>query len=334
MKKNVQWLLTKYPGGRLTSEELRWNEVSLEPLQEKMVSVKTRFLSLDPTNRVWMDDKDTYLPGLKIGDVMRGICIGTVEASHNPLFKQGDTVYGLWGWQSYYTTDGSDLVLLPDLPEMLPLTAHLGLLGHIGITAHYGILELGRPKAGDTVVVSAAAGAVGSLAGQIAKLQGAYVVGVAGTDRKCEWLTGELQFDAAINYKRSSVAASLAELCPGGIDIYFDNVGGEILDAALGVMKDFGKVVISGMITEYNNQNGTKFSNMVNIVTKRLLCKGFICLDHMDHAEKAYPDLINWSIQNKIRYQVDVRKGLENAPTALNALFEGSNNGKLIIEVA
>jgi NADPH-dependent curcumin reductase CurA len=335
MKKNTQWLLARYPKGPFTPRELEWRESPLQPIQEGMVRVKTKLLSLDPTNRVWMTDKDTYMPGLKIGDVMRGICIGTVEESRHSSFKQGAVVQGLWGWQSHYTTTGDDLALLPDLPPALPLTAHFGLLGHIGIAAHYGIMQIGKPKPGETVLVSAASGAVGSLAGQIARLCGARVVGIAGSDEKCRKIQEELQFDAAINYKKTPMKEGLERCCPNGVDVYFDNVGGWILDAALGAMNNYGRVIFSGMITEYNKeQPETRLSNVVNIVTKRLLLKGFISLDHMDYAAKAYSDLVSWSQQKKIRYQVDVRNGLENAPAALRSLFDGSNNGKLIIEVA
>lgn len=227
-------------------------------------------------------------------------------------------------------------MVLPPLPPSLPLSAHFGLLGHIGITAHYGMLEIAMPRVGDTVVISAASGAVGSLAGQIATLSGAHVIGIAGSDEKCRRLTQELNFDSALNYKTTNVSEALSQLCPDGIDIYFDNVGGVILDAALGAMKVNGKVIFSGMISEYNKERSapTGLTNITEIISKRLSCKGFICLDHMDHAEKAFTDLITWHLQNKIQYQVDVRSGLENAPDALNALFDGSNAGKLIIEVA
>lgn len=335
MKKNAQWLLAKYPKGQFTASELEWHESPLQPMQEGMVRVRTKLLSLDPTNRVWMTGKDNYMPALRIGDVMRGICIGIVEESYHPSFEHGALVQGLWGWQSHYITTGEDLSPLPPLPASLPLSAHFGLLGHIGLTAHYGIMEIGRPKPGETVVVSAASGAVGSLAGQIAKLCGARVVGIAGSDEKCRKIQEELKFDAAINYKKTPIKEGFERCCPNGIDVYFDNVGGWILDAALGAMNNYGRVIFSGMITEYNKElPETRLSNLVEIVTKRLLLKGFICLDHLDYAEKAYSDLITWSQQQKIRYQVDIRNGLKNAPAALRSLFDGSNNGKLIIEVA
>ena len=334
MKMNQQWLVANHPVGAIQTSDFIWNESTLAHLGEGMVQIRTIYLSLDPTNRVWLFKEDTYLPALQQGNVMRGLCIGKVTASDHPTFKVGDIVQGLWGWQSYHTSDGSDVSLLPALPG-LPLTAHFGLLGHIGIAAHYGMLGIGKPKAGETVVVSAAAGAVGSLAGQIAKLQGAYVVGIAGSDEKCRRLTEDLKFDAAINYKKGSIKESLERQCPKGIDVYFENVGGEILDAVLGRINNYGRIVGCGLISLYNQSTpGLHLTNIGQLFMRSVLLQAFICLDQLDTAEKIYSDLLEWHKAGKLQYQVEQVNGLENAPATLQKFFNGSNKGKLIIKVS
>lgn len=333
MDVNQQWLVARYPEGPLRLEDFTWRESPVEPLGAGMVRTRVLYVSLDPTNRVWFSE-GTYLPPLAVGDVMRAACIGVVEASRDPAHQPGDLVLGFLGWQSYATTDGSDLTVLPPLPG-LPLTAHFGLLGHIGLSAYHGMLEIGNPQAGETVVVSAAAGAVGSLAGQIAKIRGARVVGIAGSAEKCRRITHDLGFDAAINYNTDVVRKCLKKLCPDGIDVYFDNVGGTVLDAALGEINNFGRVVACGMMTEYNETGqGTTFRNLSNLVNRRVSLQGFIVLDHLDLAQKAYPELIAWHTAGKLDYAVDLVQGLQNVPAALGRLFDGTNSGKLIAQVA
>lgn len=333
MKTNQQWLVARYPVGPLQPHDFTWHEAPLAPLATGMVQVRILYLSLDPTNRVWLSEKDSYLPALPIGGVMRGTGVGVVEESGNPAYKPGDIVLGFLGWQRYYTSDGTDLTILPALPDM-PLTAHFGLLSHIGLSAYHGMLDIGKPQAGETVVVSGASGAVGSLAGQIAKIQGACVVGIAGSDAKCRRITEELKFDAAINYKTDDVAASLKKYCPKGIDVYFDNVGDTTLDAVLDLINDFGRIVACGMISQYNKPGpGITLKNLTHIVNRRLLMQGYIVLDHLDLIPKAYPELIGWHKAGKLNYGVDLVTGLENAPTALNKLFDGSNTGKLMVKV-
>ncbi|GAB3603472.1 hypothetical protein GCM10027586_06540 [Kineococcus gypseus] len=333
MTVNQQWLIARQPRGPLRPSDFTWRESPLEPLGPGMVRTRVLYAWLDPTNRVWFS-RGSYLPPLVVGDVMRAVCIGVVEESNNPALQPGTTVTGFMGWQTRSTSDGSDLTVLPELPG-LPLTAHFGLLSHIGLAAYHGVVDIGRPQPGQTVVVSAAAGAVGSLAGQIAKIAGARVIGIAGGPEKCRRITEDLGFDAAIDYKGEDVVAALRRLCPDGVDVYFDNVGGAVLDAVLGEINDFGRVVACGMIGEYDESGqGHVFTNLSNLVNRRTTLQGFIVLDHLDLVEVAYPRLLDWHAAGRLQYAVDVVDGLENVPAALGRLFEGTNSGKLIARIS
>jgi len=268
-----------------------------------------------------------------LNSVMRGIAVGRVEVSRAPGLAPGDVVQGLLGWQRYAILPASQLTKLPPIP--LPLSAHLGLLGHIGLTAWVGLLQIGQPKEGETLVVSAAAGAVGSLVGQIGKTKGMRVVGVAGSDEKCRWLTEELGFDAAVNYKTRPIHVSLRRECQNGIDVYFDNVGGETLDAALSLINLRARIVICGLISQYNATApvpGPK--NLAYLLVKRARMEGFIVLDHLDQAERAMADLVRWHLAGRLKYRLDVVRGLEQAPLAVNRLFDGTNIGKLVVQVS
>jgi NADPH-dependent curcumin reductase CurA len=281
-----------------------------------------------------MNETATYLRPVAIGEVMRGITLGVVEQSRNTQFPEGTLVQGMLGWQDYALTSGTGLTILPNDPS-IPLTAYLGLFGIIGPTAYFGLLDIGKPQAGETLVVTAAAGAVGSLVGQIGKIKGCRVVGIAGSDDKCRWIKDELGFDAAINYKTEPVRASLKQHCPNGIDVHFENVGGEILDAALSLINLRARIVLCGLISQYNTVKpvpGPYYFG--NILVKRARVEGFIVLDYMHRALEAMHDLSQWYRQGKLRYRVDVVEGLEKAPLALNKLFDGSNQGKLIVKVA
>src|SRR5512139_3804960 len=247
MRINRQWRLMARPIGLFKPTDFEWHEVATPEPAEGQVLVKNECLSLDPTNRGWAA-MDTYLPAVPLGDVMRGIAIGRVEASRNPAWPVGTRVQGLLGWQDYHLSDGSGLRRILDVPAEV----WFGALGHIGLTAWSGLLDIGRPKAGETLVVSAAAGAVGSLVGQIGKIKGCRVIGITGNDEKCRWIKDELGFDAAINYKTEPVRASLKEHCPDGIDVHFENVGGEILDAALSLINLRARIVLCGLISQYN----------------------------------------------------------------------------------
>lgn len=274
------------------------------------------------------------LPPVAKGEVMRGFGIGIVEQSRNVNFPEGTLVEGFLGWQNYALVDGTNLHKLPSNPSM-PLTTYLGLLGFIGMTAYFGLLDIGKPKVGETLVVSGAAGAVGSLVGQIGKIMGCRVVGIAGSEEKCRWLKEELGFDAAINYKTEPVLESLQQHCPSGIDVYFENVGGEILDAVLKLINLKARIVLCGLISQYNaTQPVPGPYNFINIITKRAKVEGFIVLDYFNRTQEALSNLSEWYAQGKIKYRVDVIDGLENAPRTINKLFNGTNQGKLIIKIS
>jgi hypothetical protein len=332
MPLNGQWRLATRPQGLFKSSDFRWVEEETKSLAAGEVLVEVLYLSLDPTSRGWAAG-DTYLPAVAIGEVMRGIAVGRVLESRTPGFVAGDGVQGLLGWQRYTVLPAQALTRLPAVP--LPLVSHLALLGHIGLTAWVGLLEIGRPSAGETLVVSAAAGAVGSLVGQIGKIKGLRVVGITGSDEKCRWLTDELGFDAAVNYKKTIVRAGLRRACPQGVDVYFDNVGGQTLEAALALLNRRGRVVLCGMISQYTaSGSATGLANLGRLLVQRGRMEGFIVFDHADEAERATADLVAWHQAGRIRYRLDVVDGLEQAPAAVNRLFEGTNIGKLVVKVA
>ena len=330
---NRQWRLAARPQGLIKDSDFEWVEEPVRSLGDGEILVRNIYLSLDPANRGWMREAPSYVEPVAIGEVMRGLAIGVVEASCNARFSEGDIVSGTLGWQDYAISDGSGLRLIP--PGPLPLTAHLGLLGIVGLTAYFGLLDIGRPEPGETLVVSGAAGAVGSIVGQIGKIVGCRVVGIAGSDAKCAWLTDELGFDAAVNYKTRSVARSLHKHCPDGIDVIFENVGGAILDAELMWINNFARVVICGLISGYNAtepQPGPTAFPMVLI--RRARVEGFIVMDYLDRADEAIRQLGEWHAEGRLKFKVDVYDGLETAPRNINRLFDGSHEGKLIIKVS
>jgi NADPH-dependent curcumin reductase CurA len=330
---NRQWRLAARPTGLFKDGDFEWTTEKVPELKDGELLVHNKYLSLDPTNRGWANAVDTYLPAVKLGDVMRGGTIGEVEESRNPDYKPGDHVSGLLGWQEYAITSGAGISKLPNIPGV-PLTAYLGLFGHIGLTAYFGLLDVGQPKAGETLVVSAAAGAVGSLVGQIGKIVGCRVVGIAGSDEKCRWLTEDLGFDATINYKKEKVFEGLKRTCPSGIDVDFENVGGEILDAVLAQINMGARISLCGMISQYNATEPVPGPyNLVMLVIKRARIQGFLVTDYMDRAAEAMSALGRWLTEGKIKYRVDMVEGLEQAPRAVNKLFEGANIGKLVVKV-
>jgi NADPH-dependent curcumin reductase CurA len=334
MRTNHQWLIAARPHGDVTESDFRWHQTTIADPDDGQLLIRSVYLSLDPTNRIWMNDADSYLPALKLGDLMRGIGIGVVEESNNPGFAPGDIVQGMLGWQQYSISDGAGVGKLPKgLP--VPLTAFFGLLGHIGLTAYFGLLDITAPKPGETLVISTAAGAVGSLVGQIGKIKGCHVVGLTGSDEKCRWITEDLGFDAAINYKTENVPDALKQHCPKGIDIYFDNVGGSILEAVLNLINLKARISVCGMISQYNSGHPVPGpANLANLIMKRARMEGFLCTDYLPRGEEAFTPMIGWLMQGKLKYKVDVVEGLENAPRALHKLFDGSNTGKLIVQVS
>jgi len=330
--KNRQWLLARRPQGTLQNDDFKFVETEAPTPREGEVLVQNLMLSCDPTQRGWIAG-DTYLPAVKIGEVVRSLGAGRVVASNAAGFAVGDLVSGLVGWQDYLALNPKGQ--LSKLPPGVSLELAMSVLGLTGITAYFGLLEVGRPAAGETVVVSGAAGATGSVVGQIAKIKGCRAIGIAGGAEKCRWLTEVAGFDAAIDYKKENVSARLKELCPKGVDIYFDNVGGDILDAALARLAMKGRVVLCGAIANYNATEpppGPK--NYLNLLIQRGRMEGFIVLDYMPRALEAVTALAGWVQEGKIKYEVDVQHGLENAPATLRRLFDGRNEGKQLLRIA
>jgi len=330
---NRQWRLVAHPTGMAKKSDLEWREEPIPVPGDGQVLVRNVYLSLDPTSRVWMNEADSYMPSVRIGEVMRGLTLGVVEQSRDPKLTEGDLVMGLLGWQDFAVADGPSL---SRLEKIKPLTAYLGLFNPIiGLTAYVGVLDIAKPKAGETMVVSGAAGAVGSVAGQIGKIKGCKVVGIAGSAEKCRWLTDTLGFDAAINYKTENVLERLQTHCSKGIDIVWENVGGDVFNAELALLNLNARIVLCGMISQYNATDPVAGpANLINVLLKRAQIKGFICLDHMDRADAAMTDLSRWLAAGQIKYRVDVVNGLENAAEAVNKLFDGSNQGKLMVKVS
>jgi NADPH-dependent curcumin reductase CurA len=332
---NRQWLLAERPTGMIEDRHFRLVTSAVPALEaDGEILVRNLYLSLDPTQRGWISH-DTYLPAVALGEVIRSGAAGRVEKSRSPDYAVGDLVMGLFGWQDYARVPakgpGAPTKLIPGVPIPLAMSA----LGLTGITAYFGLLEIGQPKAGETVVVSGAAGATGSVAGQIARLKGCRTIGIAGGKDKCDWLVRSARFDAAIDYKTENVAARLKELCPKGIDVFFDNVGGDQLDAALAQLAMRGRVVLCGAIATYNDDTvrpGPK--HYINLIIQRGRMEGFIVLDYMKRAPEAVMQLFSWLQSGEIVNRVDVQEGLENAPAALRRLFSGENQGKQLLKIA
>ncbi|UCF36214.1 MAG: NADP-dependent oxidoreductase [Acidobacteriota bacterium] len=332
--KNEQWRLKSRPTGLIETSNFEWGEEPIAALQPGQALIRNIYLSLDPTNRGWVNAQASYMEPVQIGEVMRGIALGVVEESQNPAFAKGELVQGMLGWQRYLVSDGQGLSIVPRIPGV-PLDAYLGVLGHIGLSAYFGLLEIGKPQPGETLVVTGAAGAVGSLAGQIGKLKGCRVVGIAGSDEKCQWLTNDLGFDGSINYKTADVDQALGELCPNGIDVAFENVGGRIFDTVLGKINNGARIVLCGLISQYNATRPVPGPyNLPNILIRRAKIEGFIVLDYLDRAAPALQELGQWLAEGKLKYRVDIVPGLENAPVALTRLFDGSHKGKLMVQVS
>jgi len=336
MEKNVnkQWRLASRPQGLIRASDFEWTQEALPVPGDGELLVRIIHLSLDPAIRGWVMDAKSYMPPVALGEVMRGIGLGVVEQSKHAKFKVGDLVQGLLGWQTYALSDGLGLARLPK-EGVLDLTAYLGLLSMVGPTAYFGLLDVGKPEAGETLLVSAAAGAVGSIVGQIGKIKGCHVVGIAGSEEKCRWITETLGFDAAINYKTEDIRGGLKTHCPNGIDIFFDNVGGDILDSVLTRINVKGRIVVCGLISQYNAEKPVPGPyHFSSILTQRLRVQGFVFGDYLDRIQEAVTDLGKWLAQGKIQYRVHVVKGLDKAPQAVNMLFDGSNQGKLIVKVS
>jgi hypothetical protein len=314
------------------------DEESIPDLEEGQILVKVLYLSFDPTQRGWLNDVKSYVPPVQIGEVMRAGSVGQVIDSRDSNFKSGDIVQGSFGWQEYATVNSSSGIMpIQKVPEGIPPTSALSIYGITGLTAFFGMVDIGKPVEGDTVLVSGAAGATGSVAGQIARIKGAKnVIGIAGGSDKCNWVVNEAGFDSCIDYKNEDVAARIAELAPKGIDIYFDNVGGNILEIALAAIAQNARIVMCGGISSGYTMESLPPgpSTLTNLIIQRGRMEGFIVLDFADRFLEAIIALGTWVSEGKIVYQEDIAEGLENCPETLARLFEGKNLGKQLLKIA
>ena len=329
--KNKQVLLAARPRGAVEQAHFKIVESDVPQARDGEFVVRAHYLSLDPYMRGRMDDGKSYAPKAELNEVMVGAAVGEVIESRHEKFKVGDFVQTRSGWQEYGVSDGSGVRKVD--PKFVPLSAYLGAVGMPGVTAWIGLNEHGKPKAGETVVVSAASGAVGSAVGQLAKLKGCRTVGIAGGKTKCDYVVNELGFDACIDYKAGDINAALAATCPKGIDIYFDNVGGAILDAVLYHVNVFSRIPLCGQISGYNDPSVLAIQNMRSFLVNRITLRGFIVSDHMDLWRPALAELGQLVHDGKLKYRETIAVGLENAPKALIGLLRGENFGKQLVKL-
>lgn len=332
MHQNRQFTLAARPVGFPKPSDWNFGEEQLGSPEEGEVLVKIHYISLDPAMRGWMNDRKSYIRPVRIGEVMRAGTAGEVVESNHPGFKPGDFVTGSQGVQEYAIVKGEHLIKVD--PSLAPLTSYLGTLGMPGMTAYFGLLDTGQPKEGETVLVSGAAGAVGSVVGQIAKIKGCRVVGIAGGPAKCAYLIDELGFDGAIDYKNESVRDGLKRECPDGVDVYFDNVGGEILDTVLTRINMRARIVICGAISQYNNTTPVKGpSNYLALLVNRARMEGIVVFDNAANYGKAARQMAQWMMEGKLKSKEHVEEGIENFPQVMLKLFSGDKMGKLVLKV-
>ncbi|HUY28163.1 MAG TPA: NADP-dependent oxidoreductase [Candidatus Binataceae bacterium] len=333
---NRQWLIASRPHGIIKETDFKWNETIVPALKDGQVMVRNLAFSFDPTQRGWMS-MDTYMPAIPLGEPMRAGAVGQVVESKRAGFAPGDLIQGLLGWEDYTVSEGAGIFGMQKLAAGTDPILALSILGTTGLTAYFGALSVGQIKAGDTCVVSGAAGATGSVAGMIARLKGCRVVGIAGGRAKCDWLVKEAGFDAAIDYKNENVGAGLSRHCPRGIDVYFDNVGGEILDLALARISNGARVVLCGAISQYNEAAGVAGhppKNYFNLIFRGARMEGFLVFHFAQKFPQAIAELAQWHAEGKIKNQVDLQHGLENAPKTIIRLFTGANLGKQLLKLA
>ncbi|WP_040692136.1 NADP-dependent oxidoreductase [Pseudaminobacter salicylatoxidans] len=331
MLRNLKVLLAARPNGSVAHTDFSIVEEEVARPGAGEILLRNRYLSIDPYMRVRMNEGRSYAANLAIGDVMVGDTVAEVIQSLNPEFKVGDLATGRLGWQRFAISDGSNLRRID--PSLGPVSANLGILGMPGITAWYGTLKIGRPAAGETVVIGAASGAVGSAAGQIAKLHGCRVIGIAGGERKCRHVVDELGFDACIDHRQQDFAGALAKAVGAGIDIYFDTVGGAILDAVLPLCKPNARIPLCGMIADYDSIERYGIKNLYSAIANRVTLQGFIISDHAELWPAAVTDLAGWIASGAITYRETVAQGLDQAPQALIDLLRGGNVGKQIVKI-
>jgi len=330
---NRQQRLARRPTGMIDAGTFELVEEPVADLADGECLVRNVYLSVDPTQRVWIREQESYLPPVQLGEVMRSGAIGDVVQSRRDDMPVGSIVTGMLGWQEYSVCGPGALAQV--VPPGLGLRQMMGVLGTTGITAYFGMLDVGRPEQGDTVVVSGAAGATGSVAAQIAKLRGCRVIGIAGGDEKCSWLRDVCGLDATVDYKAEDVAVRLGELCPDGIDVVFENVGGATLDASLLHLAVGARVALCGAIASYNDlDHAEPLRWYMNLVNKRARMEGFLVLDFLERFPEAVLQLATWEAEGKIAWRDTIVEGLERAPEALNMLFRGENLGKLLVRVA
>jgi NADPH-dependent curcumin reductase CurA len=329
---NRRFLLAQRPVGHVTREDFTYEQAQVEELIDGQVLIRNSYLSLDPAMRGWMNEGKSYIAPVGLGEVMRALGVGEVVESKHPDFAVGDHVQGAVGVQDYFAGEPRGFYKVD--PQLAPLPLYLSALGMTGMTAYFALLDVGAPKSGETVVISGAAGAVGSVAGQIARLKGCRVVGIAGGEQKCRTLTDELGFDAVIDYKNEDVLEGLKRTCPNGVNLYFDNVGGDILDAVLSRLALHARVVICGAISQYNNTTPVKGpANYLSLLVNRARMEGFVVLDHAARFAAAGQEIAGWIAEGKLKSREDIVEGLETFPETLHRLFTGENFGKLILKV-
>jgi NADPH-dependent curcumin reductase CurA len=334
MPTNRQFRLAQRPTGRVDESTFSLVTSLVPEPGDGEALVRALYLSLDPTNRIWITDMEQYMPPVQLGEVMRGYGIGQVVASNMAALAPGDLVNGMLGWQDYAIAGAHNPMQKLPAGVPIPLPALLNVCGATGLTAYFGLTDLGAPKAGETLVVSAASGAVGSVVGQIGKILGLRVVGITGGPEKCRHVVEELGFDAAVDYRAADWRDQLAAATPGGIDIDFENVGGAIMDAVIGRMNLHARLVLCGMIAGYNEGDHKSLVDITPFLMKRISLRGFIILDYAPRFAEGVMQLAQWLMAGKLKHQETIIDGLENAPAALNRLFDGDKLGKLMLRVA
>ena len=331
-EENRAWLLKSRPESYFNKDNVKFETIPLPEPGKGEFLVRNIWISFDPTQLNWMK-RDTYIQKMKIGDPVWSIDVGQVVKSNNSKFRVGDIVTGLFGWQDYSISDGSYVDHVIPIPSLNPPWYSLSLFGITGMSAYFGVRDIGKVKEGERFVVSSAAGSVGSIAGQICKIIGARVVGIAGGQEKCNWVINELGFDDCIDYRSENVAQRLSEIFPEGIDVYFDNVGGEILDDILPRIRIGGRLILSGAISSYGSQNFHPLRNYLFLITRRAKMEGFIVTDYYERFEEAYKQLKEWVTEGRIKQKEQLFHGLERAPDIFMNLFTGKNFGKQILQI-
>ncbi len=327
---NRQWIYATRPDGPVGVDNFEYRETDIPEPGNGQALARLCYLSFEPAMRTWLEDFITYMPPVPLGTPMLAPGVSQVVASNTPALNEGDLVSGMMSWQDYEVVGEQTRVV----PPGTPIPVMLGPLGGTGLTAYIGLLDIGRTQSGETVLTSGAAGATGSVAAQIARIKGCRSVGIAGGADKCRWLLEEARLDAAIDYKNEDVGARLAELCPDGVDVYFDNVGGDMLETVMNHMGQGGRIASCGAISTYNQgMRRSGPSNMFQIIEKRLTIQGFVMFDHMDRVPAAIEDLGRWVAEGEIAFQTDIQEGFENIPTTFLRLFSGANQGKQLLKV-